>query len=82
VTRLPVGGRPRNSPRCVPENVLCAATRSPSAGLQILLDALEAMSEIEADYSRLIGASDVAELKRLLARLLDEIDPAGALHRS
>jgi hypothetical protein len=47
-----------------------------------LLDALEAMSEIEADYSRLIGASDVAELKRLLARLLDEIDPAGALHRS
>jgi DNA-binding MarR family transcriptional regulator len=55
--------------------------RHTEAGRQILLDALDVMSEIEADYAGLIGTSDVAELKRSLARLLERIDPAGALQR-
>ena len=55
--------------------------RHTDAGRQILLDALDAMSEIEAGYAGVIGASDVAELKRLLTRLLEEIDPSGALNR-
>jgi DNA-binding MarR family transcriptional regulator len=56
--------------------------RHTDAGRQILLDALDVMSAIEADYAELTGGSDLAELKRLLARLLDEIDPRGALHRT
>jgi hypothetical protein len=56
------------------------ALRHTEAGRQILLEALEVMSEIEADYAGLIGASDAAELKRVLAALLAQIDPAGALY--
>lgn len=52
---------------------------STGAGRQILLDALDVMSEIEGDYRELVGASDAAELKRVLTRLLREIDPTGAL---
>lgn len=56
--------------------------RHTEAGRQILLDALEAMSEIEADYAALLGGSQAGELKRLLAELLAHIDPAGRLdHR-
>jgi hypothetical protein len=40
------------------------------------------VAEIEADYAKLIGASDAAELKLLLARLLEHIDPAGGLDRA
>ena len=39
------------------------------------------MSEIEADYAAAIGPGEAADLKRLLARLLEEIDPAGDLSR-
>jgi DNA-binding MarR family transcriptional regulator len=53
--------------------------RHTDAGRQILLDALDVMSAIEGDYAGLIGADDVAELKRLLSHLLVQIDPAGAL---
>jgi DNA-binding MarR family transcriptional regulator len=53
--------------------------RHTEAGRQILLDALDVMSGIEADYAGLIGAAEVAELHRLLALLLEEIDPAGGL---
>jgi DNA-binding MarR family transcriptional regulator len=56
--------------------------RHTEAGRQILLDALEVMSEIESDYAGLIGASDAAELKRLLGRLLEHIDPGGSLRRA
>jgi DNA-binding MarR family transcriptional regulator len=64
-----------------PDDRRSVVVRHTDAGRQILLDALDAMSEIEAGYAGVIGASDVAELKRLLARLLGEIDPSGALNR-
>ena len=56
--------------------------RHTDAGRKILLDALDVMSSIEADYAALTGEADLAELKRLLARLLAGIDPQGALDRA
>jgi hypothetical protein len=53
--------------------------RHTNAGRRILLDALEVMEGIEAEYADAIGADEVAQLKHLLSRLLAEIDPAGAL---
>ena len=64
-----------------PSDGRSVVVRHTDAGRQILLDALDVMSEIETDYSRLLGTSDVAELKLSLARLLEAIDPAGTLHR-
>jgi DNA-binding MarR family transcriptional regulator len=52
--------------------------RHTDAGRRILLDALEVMSAIEVEYSRRSGKTELAELKRLLAHLLGEIDPGGA----
>jgi DNA-binding MarR family transcriptional regulator len=40
--------------------------------------AVAVMAEIEQDYARIIGADGLAELKRLLGQLLDEIDRRGA----
>ena len=62
-----------------PDDRRSIVVRHTEAGRRILLDALDVMSEIEADYAGLIGASDASELKRVLSRLLGEIDPAGAL---
>jgi DNA-binding MarR family transcriptional regulator len=62
-----------------PDDGRSVVVRHTEAGRQILLEALEVMSEIEADYAGLIGASDAAELKRVLAALLAQIDPAGRL---
>ena len=53
--------------------------RHTEAGRRILLDALEVMETIEAEYAERAGRTEIAELKRLLAHLLGEIDPAGAL---
>ena len=53
--------------------------RHTDAGRRILLDALEIMSAIEADYAERSGEAEVAELKGLLTHLLSEIDPGGAL---
>lgn len=53
--------------------------RHTDAGRRILLDALDVMSAIEAEYAERSGEVEVTELKRLLAHLLDEIDPAGGL---
>jgi DNA-binding MarR family transcriptional regulator len=50
-----------------------------AAGRRILLHALDVMSAIEAEYADRAGETEVGELKRLLAHLLGEIDPAGAL---
>ena len=54
--------------------------RHTDAGRRILLDAIQVMTDIEHEYAELIGAGPAAELKDLLARLLAEIDPHGALH--
>lgn len=53
--------------------------RHTAAGRRILLDALEVMEEIEGEYAERAGGTEVTELKRLLAHLLGEIDPAGTL---
>jgi DNA-binding MarR family transcriptional regulator len=53
--------------------------RHTDAGRRILLDAIEVMSAIEDEYAAGAGEDEVGELKRLLAHLLAEIDPSGAL---
>jgi DNA-binding MarR family transcriptional regulator len=53
--------------------------RHTDMGRRILLDALEVMSAIEAEYAERAGKTEVAELKALLGQLLAEIDPAGGL---
>ncbi len=53
--------------------------RHTEAGRRLLLDALEVMETIEAEYADRAGGIEIAELKRFLAHLLGEIDPAGAL---
>jgi DNA-binding MarR family transcriptional regulator len=62
-----------------PDDGRSIIVRHTEAGRQILLDALDVMSSIEAGYAELIGKDDVDELKRVLARLLERIDPAGDL---
>jgi DNA-binding MarR family transcriptional regulator len=62
-----------------PEDGRSVVVRHTEAGRRILLDAIEVMSAIEVEYAEAAGGTEVAELKRLLAHLLDEIDPAGAL---
>lgn len=65
-----------------PDDGRSIIVRHTDAGRKILLDALDVMAGIEDDYRHQIGADDVAELKRVLARLLEEIDPAGDLQPS
>lgn len=62
-----------------PDGGRSVIVRHTDAGRQILLDALDVMSAIEANYAELIGKDDVDELKRVLGRLLERIDPAGDL---
>src|ERR1700730_14077072 len=53
--------------------------RHTEAGRRILLDALDVMTAIEAQYGTCAGEVEIAERKGLLAHLLTTIDPAGAL---
>lgn len=53
--------------------------RHTEAGRRILLDALDVMSAIEADYGRRAGVAEIVELKRLLTHLLAATDPEGTL---
>jgi len=62
-----------------PEDGRSVVIRHTAAGRRILLDAIEVMEEIEAEYAVGIGPRRLAELKRLLAQLLAEIDPSGRL---
>src|SRR6476659_3161839 len=62
-----------------PEDGRSVVVRHTAAGRRILLDAIEVMEEIEAEYAAGIGVRRLAELKRLLSVLLAEIDPAGTL---
>jgi DNA-binding MarR family transcriptional regulator len=47
-------------------------------GRNALQTAIEVMVEIEAEYITLIGGAKLAELKRLLAGILDQTDRQGA----
>jgi DNA-binding MarR family transcriptional regulator len=62
-----------------PEDGRSVVVRHTERGRRILLDAIEVMSAIEVEYGEAAGEGEVAELKRLLAHLLGEIDPGGAL---
>jgi len=62
-----------------PEDGRSVVVRHTEAGRRILLDAIEVMSAIEVEYRQATGEAELAELKRLLAHLLREIDPRGAL---
>ena len=62
-----------------PDDGRSVVIRHTEAGRRILLDAIEVMEEIEAEYAGAIGPRRLAELKRLLTALLAEIDPAGQL---
>jgi len=46
-----------------------------------LNDALDIVEELEAQYADHLGPPRLASLKKLLATLLDHIDPMGALGR-
>ena len=51
--------------------------RFTSHGRQTLAAAVEIMTGIEADYAAIIGEQGLARLKRMLKKLLDEIDRPG-----
>lgn len=53
--------------------------RHTEAGRRLLLDALDVMAAIEADYGRRVGEAEIGDLKRLLTTLLAATDPGGAL---
>jgi DNA-binding MarR family transcriptional regulator len=53
--------------------------RHTDAGRRILLDAIAEMTAIEGEYAARAGHAEIEELKSLLAHVLAEIDPAGAL---
>jgi DNA-binding MarR family transcriptional regulator len=48
-------------------------------GHRLLDDAVRIVADLEHDYTRILGADDMATLKALLTRLLAEIDPDGLL---
>jgi DNA-binding MarR family transcriptional regulator len=48
-------------------------------GRRALVDVLEVLDEIESDYAARIGQRSLAELKRELAVLVEQIDPEGEL---
>ncbi|HWQ23332.1 MAG TPA: MarR family transcriptional regulator [Gaiellaceae bacterium] len=53
--------------------------RHTDAGRRVLLDALDVMAGLENEYGLLVGQERLADLKRLLADLVAEIDPRGGL---
>ena len=46
---------------------------------QLLVDALQVVAALEADYAAAVGERRFATMKRVLAELLDHIDSAGRL---
>jgi DNA-binding MarR family transcriptional regulator len=62
-----------------PKDGRAVIARHTPAGRRILLTAIEVMLGIEDEYQAIIGRDGLARLKRLLTRLAEEIDPAGAL---
>ena len=65
-----------------PDDGRSVVIRHTEAGRRILLDAIEVMEEIEAEYAGAIGPRRLAELKRLLTALLAKIDPRGNWDRA
>jgi DNA-binding MarR family transcriptional regulator len=64
-----------------PEDGRAVIARHTPSGRKILLTAIEVMLAIETEYAAVLGADGLARLKRLLARLVDSVDPGGGLGR-
>jgi DNA-binding MarR family transcriptional regulator len=62
-----------------PDDKRAVIARHTPAGRSILLAAIEVMLSIEDEYGAILGEDGLARLKRLLKRLLADIDPKGAL---
>ena len=62
-----------------PDDKRAVIVRHTPAGRRILLAAIDVMLSIEAEYAAILGADGLVRLKRLLKRLLADIDPKGAL---
>jgi DNA-binding MarR family transcriptional regulator len=62
-----------------PSDRRAVIARHTPAGRLILLTAIEVMLGIEDEYERILGADGLKRLKRLLTRLVEDADPAGAL---
>ena len=62
-----------------PKDGRAVIARHTPAGRRLLLTAIEVMLGIEDEYEVILGRNGLAKLKRLLWRLAEETDPAGAL---
>jgi DNA-binding MarR family transcriptional regulator len=58
-----------------------AVVHQTARGRALLNEALDIVAELEDSYAERLGPTRLATLKRLLASLLEGIDPAGALGR-
>ena len=64
-----------------PDDARATIVRRTPKGERLLHDALEIVTDIEAEYAKHIGKARFEQLRTLLADLLGEIDPIGRLRR-
>lgn len=64
-----------------PSDGRAVIARHTPEGRRLLITAIEVMLEIEGEYEELLGGDALKRLKRLLLRLAEATDPAGALDR-
>ena len=62
-----------------PDDRRAVIARHTPSGRRILADAIDVMRGIEAEYAAALGSDALTRLKRLLRRLLAEIDAQGGL---
>ena len=65
-----------------PVDARAVIVRHTTSGRKLLVTAIDVMTGIELEYAEILGEAPLAQLKRLLTRLLDRADPKGALGRS
>ena len=64
-----------------PDDARAVIVRRTARGERLLRDALEVVSELEAEYAEAVGPRKVEQLRTLLTELLRDIDPTGGLSR-
>jgi len=62
-----------------PNDARAVVVRRTAKGERLLRDALEVVSGLEAGYAKVLGRKRYEQMHALLAELVDEIDPIGAL---